>query len=68
MSVLSVLTELTVWCKDGSFVWSDDGSTVTHPIDDPVGAAQRIADRHRHPNHRPAEDHSPTGSVHEHTG
>ncbi|MFI6484068.1 hypothetical protein ACIBH1_39520 [Nonomuraea sp. NPDC050663] len=67
MSVLSVLTELTVWCKDGSFVWTEEGATITHPIDDPVGAAQRIAERYRHGQHL-EEEHSPTGSVREHSG
>ncbi|MGV9303202.1 MULTISPECIES: hypothetical protein [unclassified Nonomuraea] len=64
MSVLSVLTELTVWCRDGSFEWHEEGSTVTHPIDDPVGAALRIAERYRHPT---TDGHSPTGSVREHS-
>lgn len=66
MSVLSVLTELTVWCKDGSFIWNEDGATKTHPIDDPVGAAQRIADRYRHPSSS-VEGHAPTDSVRDHT-
>lgn len=49
-SVLSVLTELTLWCEDGSFVWNEEGGApVTHLTDDPVGAAQRIAARFRHP-------------------
>jgi hypothetical protein len=48
MSVLSVLTELTVPCEDGSLVWNEEGGApVTHRIDDPVGAAQRIAARYR---------------------
>lgn len=44
-----VSTELTLWSKDGSFIWNEEGATVSHPIDDPVGAAQRIVDHYRHP-------------------
>ena len=48
MPVLSVSTELTVWCEDGTFVANEEGGApVTHPIDDPVGAARRIAARRR---------------------
>jgi hypothetical protein len=49
MPVHSVSTELTVRCEDGSFVvWNEEGGApVTHPIDDPVGAARRIAARRR---------------------
>ncbi|MBE1591210.1 hypothetical protein H4W80_009468 [Nonomuraea angiospora] len=61
---LSVLTELTVWCNDGSFVWNEEGGApVTHPIDDPVGAAQRIAARYR----QRELSHSPIDSVREPT-
>ncbi|GGT31313.1 hypothetical protein GCM10010176_089930 [Nonomuraea spiralis] len=62
MPVLSVSTELTVWCKDGSFVWNEEGGApVTHPIDDPVGSARRIAARRR----RHVPSHTPTDSVRE---
>jgi hypothetical protein len=45
---LSVLTELTVRCEDGSFVWNKEGGApVTHRIDDPVGAVRSIAARSR---------------------
>ncbi|WP_143590605.1 hypothetical protein [Thermoactinospora rubra] len=65
--MLSVLTEVTVWCKDGSFVWTHEGATFTHPGDDPVGAAERIAGHFpRRQEHQ--EDHSPTASVREHPG
>ena len=48
LSVLSVLTELTVRCEDGSFVWNKEGGApVTHRFDDPVGAARRITTRCR---------------------
>jgi hypothetical protein len=48
MSVQSALTELTVRREDGSFVANKEGGApVTHRIDDPVGAAQRIAARCR---------------------
>ncbi len=71
MAVLSVLAELTVWCKDGFFVWHEEGIAVEHPIDDPVGAAQRIADRRRRPQPTPwessYEEHSPTDSVRGHS-
>ncbi|MFI6513508.1 hypothetical protein ACIBCT_38390 [Streptosporangium sp. NPDC050855] len=49
MSVLSVLTELTVWCKNGMFVWNEDGHESTHPADDPVGAARLISRHYRSP-------------------
>ncbi|RVX38002.1 hypothetical protein EDD27_0292 [Nonomuraea polychroma] len=63
-SVQSVSTELTAWCDDGSFVWNEEGGApVTHPIDDPVGAAQRIAARYR----RQELSHSPIDSVCDHT-
>ena len=62
MSVLSVLTEVTVWSKDGSFIWNEEGATVSHPIDDPLGAAQRIADHYRHPESS-QEGRSPMNSV-----
>ncbi|GAA3722900.1 hypothetical protein HDA32_000782 [Spinactinospora alkalitolerans] len=40
---LSVRTGLTVWCINGTFRWSDDlGQAVTHPADDPEGAARRL--------------------------
>ncbi|MFI7109181.1 hypothetical protein ACIBK9_22925 [Nonomuraea sp. NPDC050227] len=62
MSVLSVSTEPTVWCIDGSFVWNEEGGApVTHPIDDPVGAARRSTVRHR----RHVPSHTPTDSVRE---
>lgn len=66
MSVLSVSTELTVWCKDGSFVWNEEGATVSHPIDDPVGAAELIAARYRH-SEPPHEGGSSKNSVREHS-
>ncbi|GAA3680919.1 hypothetical protein GCM10022224_051460 [Nonomuraea antimicrobica] len=47
-SAQSVLTELTVWCDDGSFIANEEGDApVTRPIDDPVGTARRIAARNR---------------------
>ncbi|MBO3746592.1 hypothetical protein J5X84_10990 [Streptosporangiaceae bacterium NEAU-GS5] len=47
MSVLSVSAELTVWCKNGSFVWNEDGLVATHPSDDPAGAASLIQRHYR---------------------
>ncbi|MDP9861169.1 MULTISPECIES: hypothetical protein [Streptosporangium] len=49
MSVLSVLTDLTVWCKSGLFVWSEAGRETSHPAGDPVGAARLISRHHRSP-------------------
>lgn len=49
MSVLSVLTDLTVWCKNGLFAWSENGRETVHPADDPVGAARLISRHHRGP-------------------
>jgi hypothetical protein len=56
MSVLSVPTELTVWCEDGNFVWQEDGREVVHPADDPAGAARLIAGRYRRPEYRSPTD------------
>lgn len=49
MSVLSIRTDLTVWCKDGLFVWHEGGLRSSHPAGDPAGAARLIARRHRRP-------------------
>ncbi|WP_326637048.1 hypothetical protein OG884_25835 [Streptosporangium sp. NBC_01755] len=49
MSVLSVLTDLTVWCKNGLFVWNEDGVQSSHPAEDPVGAARLISRHYRRP-------------------
>ena len=49
MSVLSIRTDLTVWCTDGLFVWHEDGLRSSHPADDPTGAARLISQRHRRP-------------------
>ncbi|GII78221.1 hypothetical protein Sru01_32030 [Sphaerisporangium rufum] len=71
MSVLSVTTELTVWCRKGTFVWDEDGLTVTHPAADPAGAARLLKRRLRGPvgseDSRPgapgSADRHPTDSV-----
>ncbi|GAA3512738.1 hypothetical protein FHR32_004918 [Streptosporangium album] len=55
MSVLSVQTDLTVWCKNGLFVWREGGRETSHPADDPVGAARLISRHYR----RPATGDSP---------
>jgi len=49
MSVLSVLTDLTIWCKNGLFVWNEDGVESSHPADDPAGAARLISRHYRRP-------------------
>ncbi|GAA0839455.1 hypothetical protein ACFQVD_20755 [Streptosporangium amethystogenes subsp. fukuiense] len=49
MSVLSVLTDLTVWCKNGFFIWNEDGVESSHPADDPAGAARLISQHYRRP-------------------
>ncbi|GAA2902293.1 hypothetical protein GCM10010517_68180 [Streptosporangium fragile] len=61
MSVLSVLTDLTVWCRNGVFVWNEDGHESSHPADDPVGAARLISRHHRRPapGEDPAEEAEP---------
>ncbi len=66
MSALSESAELNVWCEDGSLVWFEGSELVHHPIDDPAGAADRIAARYRHPESS-QEGHSPTNSVREPT-
>ncbi|GAA0406859.1 hypothetical protein GCM10009530_68860 [Microbispora corallina] len=55
MSVLSVSTDLTVWCKNGSFVWHEGDVVVTHPSDDPDGATRLIMRHYRTPE-RPSEE------------
>ncbi|WP_440071105.1 hypothetical protein [Streptosporangium sp. OZ121] len=60
MSVLSVLTDLTVWCKNGLFVWNEDGVESSHPADDPVGAARLISRHYRRP--APDDDLSEEGA------
>jgi hypothetical protein len=62
MPTPSVLTELIVWSKDGSFIWHEEGATVSDPIDDPLGAAQRFADHYRQ-SESSQEGHSPMISV-----
>ncbi|GGK83609.1 hypothetical protein Sme01_17700 [Sphaerisporangium melleum] len=64
MSVLSVTTELTVWCRGGTFLWTEDGLTVTHPSDDPAGAAQLVKRRLR----RPIEEEPGTTRAHDSGG
>ncbi|MEV8632982.1 hypothetical protein AB0395_15120 [Streptosporangium sp. NPDC051023] len=49
MSVLSVLIDLTVWCRNGLFVWNEKGRGACHPADDPAGAARLISRHHRGP-------------------
>ncbi|MEV7965050.1 hypothetical protein AB0O34_03590 [Sphaerisporangium sp. NPDC088356] len=56
MSVLSVTTELTVWCRKGSFVWNEDGLTLTHPAADPIGAAQLLKRHLRRPGDEAPHD------------
>ncbi|GAA3133656.1 hypothetical protein GCM10017600_78370 [Streptosporangium carneum] len=49
MSVLSVLADLTVWCRSGLFIWNEEGRGACHPADDPAGAARLISRHHRRP-------------------
>jgi len=40
VAFISTSCGLNVWCCDGKFIWSDQfGMTVTHPANDPSGAA-----------------------------
>ncbi|MBB2912299.1 hypothetical protein FHS43_003579 [Streptosporangium becharense] len=60
ISVLSVLTDLTVWCRNGLFVWNEGGHESSHPADDPAGAARLIAEHRRPaPGHDPAQAADP---------
>lgn len=59
MSVLSVSAALTVWCKNGTFVWNQEGFVMTHPSDDPVGAAQLIQRHYRGPVEPEEDDPAP---------
>ncbi|WP_232306692.1 hypothetical protein [Thermobifida cellulosilytica] len=43
VAFVSTTCGLNVWCCDGMFIWSDRcGATVTHPANDPSGAAARL--------------------------
>ena len=42
MAVMSVQRDVNVWCRNGHFFWNDlfhGGHTVSHPANDPAGAA-----------------------------
>ena len=41
MAVASIMRDVNVWCRDGRFFWTDlfQGSTISHPANDPAGAA-----------------------------
>lgn len=41
MAVMSVRSDVNVWCRDGRFFWNDlfQGGTISHPASDPAGAA-----------------------------
>ena len=41
MAVASVMRDVNVWCRDGRFFWNDlfQGGPVSHPANDPTGAA-----------------------------
>lgn len=45
VAVLSLCPELTVWCRDGMFLWYDGYQYAGHPVTDVLGAADRIAAR-----------------------
>ncbi len=59
ISVLSVSADLTVWCENGSFVWAAEGFEVSHPADDPTGAACLIQRHYRGPVAAAEEDRIP---------
>lgn len=43
VAVISVRPGFSVWCCKGQFMWQDSLSgTVTHPANDPAGAAARL--------------------------
>ncbi|MFF5206350.1 hypothetical protein [Streptosporangium sp. NPDC000396] len=47
MSATSVLTDLTVWCENGLFVWNEEDREASHPAGDPAGAARLISRHYR---------------------
>ena len=47
LSVLSISTELTVWCNGRDFIWYEQGRLAAHPAADPVTAAVRLIARLR---------------------
>lgn len=43
VAVISVRRGVNVWCRKGQFFWRDiTGTMVTHPANDPAGAAARL--------------------------
>jgi hypothetical protein len=47
LSVLSISSELTVWCNGRDFIWYEQGRPAAHPAADPVTAAVRLIARLR---------------------
>ncbi|MQA87962.1 MAG: hypothetical protein GEV03_25885 [Streptosporangiales bacterium] len=47
VSILSIYARLVVWCRGDAFQWAGEPEPYTHPVDDPAGAASRIAERFR---------------------
>lgn len=43
LSMLSALTDLTVWCRNGLFIWNEERRETSHP----AGAARLISWHHR---------------------
>ncbi len=53
----AVSDELSVWCTNGFFEWQQNGVVVSHPVDDPAGAATLISTLFRRPGrHGPTTD------------
>ncbi|TQN28810.1 hypothetical protein FHX37_4175 [Haloactinospora alba] len=43
LAVISIMRGINVWCRDGKFIWNDFlGDTITHPANDPAGAAAML--------------------------
>lgn len=58
----AVSDELSVWCANGCFEWQENGVVVSHPVDDPAGAATLISALFR----RPGGHNLATGPAMEH--
>lgn len=47
LSMLSAPTDLTVWCRNGLFIWNGERRETPHPAGDPAGTARLISWHHR---------------------
>lgn len=53
LAVVSIQCDINVWCRNGRFFWNDlfHGGPISHPANDPVGAAELLNPFAREPEH-----------------